>query len=269
MNQMLSILAGFVDGLTSGLPLSESGHRLIFAKLTEGDFLPLMPLAVVLALILVFHKTLFLAIASLFDMAKKSKEGKFRWTKAGHYQKLMAFSLLGAAPYWMMALLRSKFALLDGLGENLLLAGILLLLNAGLLFIGEFSEEKNWDAREMKGGHAIKLGLFQAASFLPGFSRMGMALCMGRNMGFKKETALEFAALSGIFALLGGELIGIRGSIGAVADWGIWALGFAAAFLGAVLGLLLLKVLVKKECSHFLLIWSALAGIGAIVLNIL
>ncbi len=229
----------------------------------------LLPLAVALAMVLVFHKTVFLAIGSLLDLFKKAKAGSFRWRKASRYQKMAAFAPVAAAPYWLICLLQARFGIFDGLGSSLLLVGILLLLNAGLLFIGDFSEEKNWDGTDLAVGHAIKLGLFQAASFLPGFSRTAMTLCMARNMGFEKNTALEFSMLTGILALLGGELISIQGSVASVSDWGLWAVAFGAAFLAAVAGLLLLKALVKREMTYLLLIYSVAAGIGAIVLNII
>ena len=87
------------------------------------------------------------------------------------------------------------------------------------------------------------------------------------NMGFTKECALEFSMMSGILALLGGELISLSGSVSAVADWGLWVISFGAPLIAAIGGLLLLKLLVKKEKSYLLMFWSAAAGVGALVLN--
>lgn len=267
MSYLSSVLAGLTEGISSALPLSETAHRLLFNKLAgETDF-SLLPAAVLLAMAIVFHKTLFLTVGSIFDMLKKSKEGKFRWKKASRYQKMAVLAPVAAIPYWVICFLQARFGILAGLGSNLLLVGVLLILNAGLLFIGDHSEQKHWDHTDMTAGHAIKLGLFQAASFLPGFSRVGMTLCMARNMGFTKECALEFSMMSGILALLGGELISLSGSVSAIADWGLWAISFGATLIAAIGGLLLLKLLVKKEKTYLLMFWSAAVGVGALVLN--
>lgn len=267
MNYLTSALAGLTEGLSSALPLSETGHRRLFLELFGEEIPALLPLAVALAMVLVFHKTVLLTLASILDLFKKMKAGSFRWKKANRYQKMALFAPVAAVPYWLVALLQARYAILDGLSSTLLLVGILLALNAGLLFIGDFSEEKDWDHIDMTVGHSIKLGLFQAASFLPGFSRLGMTLCMARNMGFSKTCALEFSMMTGILAILGGELIHIGGSVAAVTDWSRWAVAFGAALLAAVGGLLLLKALVKRDKTHLLMIWSIAAGIGAVVLN--
>lgn len=267
MNYLTSILAGLTEGLSAALPLSETGHRRLFFELSGEEIPALLPLAVALAMALVFRKTLFLMLGSILDLFKKVKAGKFRWKKANRYQKMALLAPVAAVPYWLIALLQARYAILDGLGSTLLLVGILLALNAGLLFIGDFSEEKDWDHIDMTVGHAIKLGLFQAASFLPGFSRLGMTLCMARNMGFSKTCALEFSMMTGILAVLGGELINLGGSIASVSDWGLWAVAFGAALAAAVGGLLLLKALVKRDKTYLLMIYSIAAGIGAVVLN--
>ncbi len=268
MNYLTSALAGLTEGLSAALPLSETGHRLLFSELAKEAIPALLPLAVALAMAIVFHKTVFLTLAGIFDMLKKAKEGKFRWKKASRYQKMAVFAPVAAVPYWLLCLLQAHFGILDGLGQNLLLVGILLILNAGLLFIGDHSIEKGWDHIDMTAGHAIKLGFFQAASFLPGFSRTALTLCMARNMGFEKNAALEFSVMTGILALLGGELISVGASVEAVSHWGLWAVAFAAATVAAIGGLLLLKALVKADKTYLLMFYSLAAGIGAILLNI-
>lgn len=267
MNYFISAMAGLVEGLSSSLPLSESGHRRLFDALTQQAMPALLPLAVALGMALVFHKTIFLALASLLELFKKAKAGKFRWKKASHYQKMAVFAPVAAVPYWLVCLLQTHYGILEGVGSSLLLVGILLILNAGLLFIGDHSVERDWTGIDLKIGHAIKLGLFQAAAFLPGFSRLGMTLCMGRNMGFEKKTALEFSVLTGILALLGGELIALQPSLAAIADGGLWAVAFGGALIASIGGSLLLKALVKKDKTYLLMIYSALAGIAAMVLN--
>ena len=91
-----------------------------------------------------------------------------------------------------------------------------------------------------------------------------MTFCMARNMGFKAQAALDFSMMTAIPALAGAALLRMDW---AGTDWPAFAIASAAVFLGALGGLALLKLLVKKENVSILMFYSAAAGIAAIVLN--
>lgn len=260
MELFKTMIGGLLEGLTSALPLSESAHRLLFEKFAKTTLPAGLSLAVAVAICLVFHRTLWECIKGLGKMIGGAYSGKFRWRKASRYQKMAVFAPIAAVPYWILVALQAHFGFVEGVGQNLLLAGGLLIANAGLLFIGDHSIEKHWDATDLTFGHTLKLGLFQAVSVLPGFSRTAMTLCMARNMGYKAKAAMEFSFMTAIPALLGGALI--QGGIA----WSSLA-AMAAALVGAVLGLLLVKLLIQKEKVYWLMYYSAAVGVAAIILN--
>lgn len=264
MEILKTMIGGLLEGLASALPISASAHRLIFEKLTKASLPAGLGLAVAAAMLLLFHKTAFECIKGIGKMIADSKKNKFRWRKASRYQKMALYAPLAAVPYWVLILLQTRFGFLEGIGESLILVGCLLIANAALLFIGDHSIEKHWDITDLSFGQAVKLGLFQGASLLPGFSRTGMTFCMARNMGFKAQAALDFSIMTAIPALLGGALLRIDW---AATDWAAFALGSVAAFLGALGGLFLLKRLVEKENVSLLMFYSAALGVAAIVLN--
>ncbi len=263
METLKIAIGGLLEGLASALPLSGSAHRLLFEKITQKTLPAGLELAVAAAMLLFFYKTAWECIKGIGKMIADSKNNKFRWRKANRYQKMAIYAPVAAVPYWILVFLQKHYGFLEGVGESLLLVGFLLLANAGLLFIADHSIEKNWDLTDLTFGHTLKLGLFQGASLLPGFSRTGLTFGMARNMGFKAKAALEFSIMTAIPALLGKGLM--------TADWTMTGRTFwvamAAAVLGALGGLYLLKLLVKKENISVLMFYSAALGVAAMVLN--
>lgn len=263
MKSLIIALGALLEGLASALPISESAHRLLFEKIAQKSLPAGLELAVAAAMLLLFYKTAWECIKGIGKMIADNKKNKFRWRKASRYQKMAIYAPLAAVPYWFLIFLQKNYGFLEGVGESLLLVGCLLLANAGLLFIADHSIEKNWDLTDLTFGQTLKLGLFQGASILPGFSREGMTFCMARNMGFNPQAALDFSIMTAIPALIGKGLM--------TADWSMMGrtfwIGLAAAFLGAVTGLSLLKLLVKKENVSILMFYSAALGVAAMVLN--
>ena len=263
MELLRTILGGLIEGLASALPLSASAHRLLFEKIAQKTLPAGLELAVAAALLLIFYKTAWECIKGIGKMIADNKKNRFRWRKASRYQKMAIYAPIAAVPYWVLVFLQKRYGFLEGVGESLLLVGGLLIANAGLLFLADHSIEKNWDLTDLTFGQAIKLGLFQGASLLPGFSRTGMTFCMARNMGFKAQAALDFSVMTAIPALIGKGLMSV--------DWTMMGRTFwftqGAAFLGALGGLYLLKLLVKKENVSILMFYSAALGVAAMVLN--
>ena len=263
METIKIFLGGLLEGLASALPLSGSAHRLLFEKLSQKTLPAGLELAVAAAMLLLFYKTARECLKGIGKMIADSRMNKFRWRKASRHQKMAIYAPLAAVPYWILVFLQKYYGFLEGIGESLLLVGCLLIANAGLLFIADHSIEKNWDLTDLTFGQAIKLGLFQGASLLPGFSRTGMTFCMARNMGFKAQAALDFSVMTAIPALIGKGLMSVDWTMMGRTFW----VALAAAFLGALSGLYLLKLLVKKEKISVLMFYSAALGIAAMILN--
>ncbi|MBQ8893664.1 MAG: undecaprenyl-diphosphate phosphatase [Clostridia bacterium] len=270
MNYIYGIILGLLRGLGGTLPISESGHELILQKLVQfpAELLEnaglemLLQLAVLAAVVIAFYQTVWKLLAGFCTMIGGIFTGKFKWRKAGPYQMMAVYLLVGTVPLLIMGYVQQFFTL----SGNLILAGVLMLANAGLIFIGTHSLCHNWTMLDMKTGHALKLGLFQAAAeFLPGLSRTGTTISMARNMGFKKETALEFSFMLTIPALIGGILANL-GGIGTL-QLGVAGVAVAAALAAALLSVLLVKWLIKTDRFGIFMFYSAAAGIAAIILN--
>lgn len=275
MNYIYSVLLGAIQGLGEFLPVAGSGLLLIAKKLLgvpeELIQNPAMDAALrwgaLLAVLLVFHRTGWELLKGLGSLIKGLFNGTFKWRKAGKYQMMAVYLLVATLPMAVLAFIQQYYNVLGRWSDHLLFVGAMLLVSGALVFIGSHSICHGWTAQEMKVGHALKLGLFQAVACLPGLSRTGTTLSMACNMGFERQTALEFSFMMAVPTLLGTNLL----RLGALTpptpgEWGLLAVGFGAALLFGALAAALMKWLIQKDRFGWTMYYCLAAGIAAVVL---
>ena len=89
----------------------------------------------------------------------------------------------------------------------------------------------------MRWTDALKVGFAQAFALIPGTSRSGATIIGGLLFGLSRKAATEFSfflAIPTLFAASGYELYKERALL-SFNDWGMWAVGFVAAFVSAFL----------------------------------
>ncbi len=274
MNYLYSFLLGVLQGLGEFLPVAGSALLLIGKEfglpedlIQSANLDGILRWGALLAVLLVCRKTVFGLLGGIGTMIKGLFNGTFKWRKAGKYQLMAVWLLVATLPMAVLAFIQMYYDVLGRWSDHLLFVGAMLLVSAGLIFIGSHSICHRWTLRDMKMGHALKLGLFQAVACLPGLSRTGTTLSMARNMGFEKETASDLAIMMTLPTLLGTNLlrIGTR-TMPSAGEWGILAVGFGSAFVFGVLALLLFKWLLKKDWFGYTMYYCILAGVIALVL---
>ncbi len=93
------------------------------------------------------------------------------------------------------------------------------------------------EVEDMRWTDALKLGFAQAFALIPGTSRSGATIIGGLFFGLSRKAATEFSfflAIPTLFAASGYELYKERALL-SFNDWGMWAVGFVAAFVSAFL----------------------------------
>ncbi len=93
------------------------------------------------------------------------------------------------------------------------------------------------EVEEMRWTDALKVGFAQAFALIPGTSRSGATIIGGLLFGLSRKAATEFSfflAIPTLFAASAYELFKERALL-SFDDWGMWAVGFAAAFVSAFL----------------------------------
>ena len=200
-----AIFLGIVQGLTEFLPISSSAHIRIL-----GEFLPsaqdpgatftaIMQIGTEIAVLLYFRSMIMSIIKSAFrfTFGKKSSMVSDELDEA----RLAAMIVIGSIPIFAFGFIaqdyiRNNFRSLWLISITLILFGLLL----GFLdHVGK--REKGLSQLNTRDG--IFYGLAQSLALVPGVSRSGATIAMGRFLKYRREDALRYSFLLAIPAVLG------------------------------------------------------------------
>ena len=275
MTILSSIILGIIQGLAEFLPISSSGHLVIFKTFLPGleklsgdmTFDILLHLGTLIAVFAVYHKTIFGMIIEFFRMIGQIFTGKFKFKKANKYQLMDIFVIIATLPL-VFAVFVDDF--IEARMTGLLPVGIMLLITAALLFIADHSVGGNKEIRDMTPFQALKIGLFQALAVLPGLSRSGSTISAGINLGFTRETAVDFSFILGIPAVIGANLLNIKDIVQTGIDTSLilpYIIGVVTAAVFGVLAVKLVQYITKKDRFGWFVYYCTGVGILSIILS--
>ncbi len=185
------LLLGFIQGLTETIPVSSSGHLLIFKHLISLD-IDFDTLAIItnlgslLGIIILFRKDIFELVKSFFGYLFGKKEED----KANY--KYCWLIVLGCIPAGLMGLVVSKLDLFAKIDDNVKIVGLSLLITAGLLFMIRNYKGHKID-HEITAKNAFMIGCFQILGLFPGISRSGSTIVGGLTQDLKRDTAFKYS----------------------------------------------------------------------------
>ena len=248
MSFFQAIFLGIVQGLTEFLPVSSSGHLVIFQKIfgfTEAPiaFDALVHFGTLAALIVFFRKE----ILNIF----KNK-------------KLILNLAVGTIPIAFIGfLLKDK---IEEIFNSLLLVGFSFLITATILFLASKVKESKKGIKEIKKLDSLIVGLFQALAILPGVSRSGSTISGAIFRDIKKEDAFNFSFFLGMIAISCAMSLQIPDIKNFSSDE--IANGFLGFLFAAIVGYFSLKVLKKFVINgklHYFGIYCAILGVICII----
>ncbi len=191
MELLKYLFLGFIQGMTETIPVSSSGHLMIFKKIigVDVDFDSIAILTnfgSLIAIILLFRKDIVRLIKSFFKYLK-TKDKKYK-----NDYKYCWMIVLGCIPAGLMGLLVRKLELFAKIENNIKIVGISLIITSILLFaIRNFKGKKDDNAIGIK--EALTVGCFQILGLFPGISRSGSTIVGGMSAGLKRDTAFKYS----------------------------------------------------------------------------
>jgi undecaprenyl-diphosphatase len=271
-----SLFLGVVQGLTEFLPVSSSGHLVIFQHflgLKEPQILfdVVVHFGTLLAVVAVYRKDLWKVIVEfLAAMGEWVRTGNLKATWRTHpYFRLGIFLVLGTVPAALAGILLR--APLEKAFGSLSSAACMLLITGTVLF---FTKKKTGEGRDLEAltlRDALLIGTFQALALMPGISRSGMTIAGGLFLGLNRDLAARFSFLLSVPAILGANILEVRDIIGhseTVDPLPLLLGGGTALFTGYFALLFLLRVVHRGKLSHFAYYCWAL-GVTVLTLSLL
>ena len=185
------LFLGFIQGMTETIPVSSSGHLMIFKRIMDVnvDFDTIAILTnfgSLLAIIILFWDDIVNIVKGFFKyLFKKNNESKRDF-------KYALMIVIGCIPAGLAGLLVSYFDLFDKIENNIKIVGLSLIVTSILLFIiRNFKGSK--DDSKVGVKEAFTVGCFQILGLFPGISRSGSTIVGGMTQGLKRDTAFKYS----------------------------------------------------------------------------
>ena len=169
-------------------------------------------------------------------------------------------------------------AALRGLGLNaeasgrndILVEGICFLITSALLFLADRVPNGRRDAATMKGKHALAIGTAQLIATLPGISRSGSTISVGRLCGLERSYAVSYSFILGLPAVLAAGILDLHdaATAGIGIEWGTALIGMAAALIFGLLAIRLVNYLIKSDKFRIFAVYTLVLGCIVVILGI-
>lgn len=254
MDFLQAIILGIVQGLTEFLPVSSSGHLVIFQKalgIEEHSLIfdvavHLGTLASVITIYFSFIKNT--TICSVHSLKNKKMSPEL---------KLVLLVVTATIPTALIGLsfkstFESLFSNMTAVGTCLVITGFLLLFTrgkgaepqaGGKAFLS-FTPE---DLTSLSWNKAALIGLAQSCAIAPGISRSGTTIAIAILLGLPRNLAALFSFMLAIPAILGAGVLQIKNiSTLNIQDLYVLGVGFVVAYLAGLGGLWGVLHFVKK-----------------------
>jgi Uncharacterized bacitracin resistance protein len=184
MTLIAILLLSFVQGLTEFLPISSTGHLILFENFFN------IPSSLEIDAFL--HLGSFFAILIYF------------WKDLMKIWSLKWLIFVSALPGGIAGLLLHH--IVESYFRTPLVVTLALLVMTLPMILGERLGQKSLRLGELTLGKALLIGFAQALALIPGTSRSGITISAGLLVGLKREEAARYSFLAGAPLILGAGL---------------------------------------------------------------
>jgi len=276
MGPLEAIILGIIQGLTEFLPVSSSGHLVLFQQLfglkeAELFFDVCLHLGTLLAVMVVFRREIKNIIAALIRLASAAGSSKtiLQKTETDADLKMALLIVIGSIPTAALGLAFRSIAY--RLFASIFITGLMLMVTGLLLWLTRRWASRNTSsgADRLNAANAFIIGIVQGLAIIPGISRSGSTISIGLLLGIQRETAARYSFLLSIPAIIGAGLLSLKeGVFLSNPTIGVSVLGAAVSALVGYGALISLLHVVKKGRLYLFAPYCWLAGILAIAFSI-
>ena len=209
-----AIFLGIVQGLTEFLPISSNAHLAIIGRLMSSakdpgaTFTAITQIGTELAVLLYFRKDIFSIIAAWL----KSLKPKAHLTHHERSDAKLAWLIgIGTLPIVILGYLGQSY--IENQLRSLWIIASTLIIFGFLLGFLDYMGRNERSLDQLTPGHGILYGFAQSLALIPGVSRSGATIAMGRILGYRRESALRYSFLLALPAVFGSGLYQLKKAI--------------------------------------------------------
>ncbi len=260
MSIIEAIVLGLIQGLTEFLPVSSSGHLVIFQEI-----LGLNEPGVTLEVILHFG-----TLMSIFCVFGKDFLALLNFRSDKNERNFLLMLISGVFVTGIIALLFSGYV--DLLFKSTLLVGFMLLVTGAILMLLTLFQEGSKDKGSIKFQDALSIGFLQGLAIIPGISRSGSTIMAALWRGLDRSTAVKYSFMIAAPVILGGTLIEVKEIISTGIEPSMVLNYFVGALVAFISGVVAIKVFIKllsENKFHYFARYCWVLGILVILYSLL
>lgn len=243
-----SFLLGIVEGITEWLPISSTGHLILFEEFiklgipdkTWDLYLYVIQLGAILAVVTLFFKKL-----NPFAPSKSKKEKEQTW-------QMWFKVIIACIPAAVIGLAFESY--MEKIENPWVVASMLIIYGIAFIAVESMKNKRPTikSMSDMTYKTALMIGLFQVLSIVPGTSRSGATILGAILIGCSRENAAEFSFFLAIPVMFGVSLMKFASFImdGAVMtgqEIAILITGMVSAYIVSMLAIKFLMNYVKEH----------------------
>ena len=261
MFELQYFLIGIIQGVTEFLPISSSGHLVLFAQLTnwedQGLFTDIaVHFGTLFAVIIYLRKDIYYFFTNIFQFKIFEDQIIFKIILA-----TLPAIILGYFIYDYVSLYFRSIQLIA-------LSSIVF---AIILFFADRvkMESKSWN--KITYLEALVVGLFQVLAFIPGASRAGVTITGARLLGYDRVNAARFSMILSIPIILASmtlSLINVLNEEYVAVNFYQSFFASLVAFITALLSIIFLMRFIKKANFNIFIIYRIVLGIILLVIYV-
>jgi undecaprenyl-diphosphatase len=268
-----AIFLGIVQGLTEFLPISSSAHIRIVGEFMNkaqdpgARFTAITQIGTELAVLIFFRNDIKAIVVSWIKQvllrAELSTEGKGQ-------ARMGWLIIVGSIPIVILGYL-GKDIITNDLRSLWLIASVMIIFGL-ILGIADKNGKSELDLDRLNVKHGILYGAAQALALVPGVSRSGATIAMGRFLGYTRDAALRYSFLLALPAVFGSGLYELKDAFSSDAAPNIFSIPetLVATGVAFVIGYIviawLLKFVSTKSFRPFIIYRVALGSLILILL---
>ena len=243
-----ALFLGVVQGLTEFLPISSSAHIRIVGEFMNkaqdpgARFTAITQIGTELAVLIFFRKDIAAIVKSWFKQvvfrSQLSAEGKGQ-------ARMGWLIIIGSIPIVILGYL-GKDIITNDLRSLWLIASVMIIFGLILGYADKVGKsERTLD--QLNSKHGLLYGAAQALALVPGVSRSGATIAMGRFLGYTRDSALRYSFLLALPAVFGSGLYELKDAFSADAAPNVFSISetLAATGVAFVIGYVVIAWLLK------------------------
>ena len=260
MNLIEALILGLIQGLTEFLPVSSSGHLVIFQDLLGIDE-PGVTLEVLL------HFGTLLSVLWVFG---RDFLNLFRFPRDAGQRRFLVLLVVGVVPTAVIGLLLGNYV--EVLFNSTLVVGVMLLVTGGILKLLTLLPAGQKELSQMRPRDALWIGLLQGFAVIPGISRSGSTITAALWRGLDRASAVRYSFMLAAPVICGATLLEVREMLSAGIERALlinYLAGGLVSFIAGVVAIRVFVNLLRRQKFHYFAYYCWAAGVVVLIASFL